>query len=81
MAYMVDTRGDKPDLVRSVDGVFERYDPTVPGKWKGSRFLDEFAWGGGDFVWYDGISPKAAEKYMAEIDAWFRAREEEKADG
>jgi hypothetical protein len=69
MGYMVDTRGSKPDLVRNVNGVFERYDPGVPGKWKGSRFLDEFAWGGGDFVWYDDISEQKAREYMAEIDA------------
>ena len=79
MGYMVDTRGPKPDLVRAEGGVFERYDPRVPGKWKGSRFLDEFAWGGGDFEWYDNISARKAEEYMAEIDAFWEERE--KKDG
>lgn len=71
---MVDTRGPKPDLARNVNGVFERYDPTVPGKWKTSRFLDAFAWGGGDFVWYDDIGPDKAKEYMKEIDD-FMAKE------
>ena len=77
MGYMVDTRGPKPDLVRDDGGVFERYDPRVPGKWKGSRFLDAFAWGGGDFEWYDDISAAEAEEYMEEIDAFWKAREAE----
>ena len=65
--YMVDTRGRKPDLVRCINGVFERYDPTVPGEWKRSEFLDAMAHGGGDYVWFDDISEEAAKKYMKEI--------------
>ena len=76
MDYMVDARGPKPDLVRNNDGVFERYDPRVPGKWKGSKFLDAFGWGGGDFVWYDDVSWSEAERYMAEIDAFWKGKEE-----
>ena len=77
MGYMVDTRGQKPDLVRCVNGVFERYDPTVPGEWKGSKFLDAFAWGGGDFVWYDDISEAKAEEYKKEIREFWERREAE----
>ena len=75
MGYMVDTRGPKPDLVRDDGGVFERYDPRVPGKWKGSIFLDELAWGGGDAVWFDAISAEEAREYMAEIDAFWKKKE------
>ena len=80
MGYMVDTRGNKPDLVRNENGVFERYDPRVPGRWKTSRFLDAFGWGGGDFDWYDDISARKAEEYMAEIDAWWKAKETEEGE-
>ena len=68
MGYMVDTRGPKPDLVRCTGDAFERYDPRTPEKWKGSKSLDAFAWGGGDFVWYDEISDAKAKEYMKEID-------------
>ena len=76
-SYMVRTDGPKPDLVRvGEDRVFRRYDPRVPEKWEGSSFLDAFAWGGGDFVWYDDIDEEAALAYMKEIDAFWRARGE-----
>lgn len=71
MGYMVDTRGPKPDLVRNFNGVFERYDPRDPAKWKSSKFLDEFAWGGGDFVWYDDISEAEAKGFMKKIDDYW----------
>ena len=67
-AYMVDTRGSKPDLVRvGNDGVFRRYNPSDPKVWTESKFLDAFAWGGGDFVWYDDITEEEAKKYMEKI--------------
>lgn len=67
-SYMVDTRGKKPDLVRvGPDRVFERYEPNDPKEWKGSKFLDALAWGGGDFVWYDDITEEEAENYMKQI--------------
>ena len=75
MGYMVDTRGPKPDLVRDDRGFFERYDPRVPEKWKGSKFLDEFGWGGGDFVWYDNISEAKAKEYMRTIDEFWAKKE------
>ena len=75
--YMVRTDGPKPSLVRvGEDRVFRRYDPRVPGKWEGSKFLDAFAWGGGDFVWYDDIDEDEALEYMKQIDAFWRARGE-----
>ena len=76
MGYMVDAREPKPDLVRSKDGVFERYDPRAPGKWVRSKFLDAFGWGGDDFVWYDNVSEREAARYMAEIDAFWKGKEE-----
>ena len=75
MGYMVDTRGSKPDLVRNINGVYERYDPRVPEKWKGSKFLDALAWGGGDFVWYDDISESKAKEYMKIIDEFWTKNE------
>lgn len=74
--YMVSVRGPKPDLVRVKDGVFERYDPRVPEKWKGSKFLDAFAWGGGDFTWYDDIGEASALEYMKKIDQYWADRGE-----
>ncbi len=74
MGYMVDTRGAKPDLVRYANGTFERYDPRVPEKWKGSRSLDAFAWGGGDFVWFDEISEADAKEYMKKIDEFWEKK-------
>ena len=71
-SYMVDLRGRKPDLVRAGSDGFKRYDPRVPEKWTSSEFLDSFAWGGDDFVWYDNISEKEAEVYMREIDKFWK---------
>lgn len=67
MEYMVDTRGKRPDLVRCRDGIFERYNPTEPGEWTRSEFLDAMAHGGGDWVWFDDIPAEKAEEYMAKI--------------
>ena len=73
-SYMVDTRHDIPIVVRSsVESGFERYDPSSPEHWHGSKFLDAFAWGGGDFVWYDDIPEKEAMKYIAKIDKAYAA--------
>ena len=65
--YMVDTRGPIPDLVRARGGVFERYTPEEETEWSRSKFLDSFAWGGGDFVWYDNITEEKAKEYMEKI--------------
>lgn len=71
--YMVDTRGKKPDLVRAgIDG-FKRYDPRVPEKWIGSKFLDAFAWGGSDWIDYDDISEEEAKEYIKQIDEYWAA--------
>ena len=71
-SYMVSTEGDKPDLIRSsVQDGFQRYDPRIPEKWKGSKFLDSFAWGGGDWIWYDDVSEEKAKEYMMEIDRFW----------
>ena len=73
--YMVDAREPKPDLVRYSEDGYERYTPHMETKWSRSKFLDEFAWGGGDFVYYDNISPAKAEEYMVEIEEFWRNRE------
>lgn len=70
-AYMVDTRGPKPDLVRAGDDGFKRYDPRKPEKWVGSKFLDAFAWGGSDFVWYDDITEDKVPDYMKAIEEFW----------
>ena len=71
--YMVCKRGKKPDLVRAGSDGFKRYDPRVPEKWIGSKFLDAFAWGGGDWVWYDDISESEAKDYITQIDEYWAA--------
>ena len=73
--YMVDKSGPKPDLVRAENGVFERYDPRVEGEWEGSKFLDAFAWGGGDFVWYDDIPEEDVEFYKDKIRKFWAEKE------
>lgn len=75
-SFMVDTRFRKPDLVRAGPDGFKRYDPRDPEKWTGSKFLDAFAWGGGDFVWYDDISEEEAAEYMKKIDAFWKEKGE-----
>ena len=74
--YMVDTRGPKPDLVRCSKDVFERYTPNRETPWSRSKFLDEFAWGGGDFIYFDDICEADAEKYMSEIDEYWKNKED-----
>ena len=70
-SYMVDVRGNKPDLVKYDDGIYMRYDPTVPGEWKRSEFLDRMAGGGGDWVWFDDIPDEDVEFYKDKIKAYF----------
>lgn len=71
--YMVSTLGRKPDLVRAGSAGFKRYDPRVPEKWIGSKFLAAFAWGGGDWLWYDDITDFAAKDYITQIDEYWAA--------
>lgn len=73
-SYMVALRGKKPDLVRADDDGFKRYDPRTSEKWVGSKFLDAFAWGGSDWLFYDDISENEAKNYMKEIDEYWKAK-------
>lgn len=75
-SYMVSLRGKKPDLVRADDDGFKRYDPRTQEKWTGSKFLDAFAWGGGDWIWYDDVSEDEAKEYMKQIDEYWASRKE-----
>lgn len=76
VTYMVDNRGKKPDLVRCLDGVFERYDPRVESEWEGSKLLDALGYGGGDWVWYDDIPESDVEFYKDKIRAFWKERGE-----
>ena len=58
-----------------IDG-FKRYDPRVSEKWIGSKFLAAFAWGGGDWLWYDDITDSAAKDYITQIDEYWAAYKE-----
>ena len=71
--YMVSILGRKPDLVRAGSDGFKRYDPRVPEKWIGSKFLDAFAWGGSDWIDYDDISEEEAKEYIKQIDEYWAA--------
>lgn len=73
--YMVDTRDEIPDVVRSsAERGFERYDPSSPDHWHGSKFLDAFAWGGDDWVYYDDISEEKAMEYIKQIQDHYDKR-------
>ena len=77
VTYMVDKRFRKPDLVRCKDGVYERYDPRVKGEWEGSKFLDAFAWGGDDWVYFDDIPESDVEFYKDKIRKFWDEKKEE----
>ncbi len=62
--YSVDTRSSVPTLIRWDSPDIYTFDPTVEGEWRLSPGKASMLWGEGDFVWYDDISNKEAEKYM-----------------
>lgn len=76
VSYMVDNRGEKPDLVRCLDGVFERYDPREEPEWKGSKFLDALGYGSDDWVWFDDIPESDVEFYKEKIRKFWKDRGE-----
>ncbi len=67
-SYMVNTRGNRPVLVRvGDDNVYEKFSARDGEKWDGSKFLDALAYGSGDWVWYDDICEEEANEYMQKI--------------